>query len=375
MCVVTTEGSKNVILELGGNPDDTGGIIPYVINLAKYLHSFDFRPTIICATNGDELRTISEVILVSKNKKINGYKYFFELCLKVRRLKISSDVIIHTQSAVSAFPFILFHKKNPKICTLHGKNLEGLLLKHPKLVTLTYKIIEAFSLKHVDRLIAVDETTKQFYEQSYPWLVNKITIIPIGIDLKEFKPMDREKIRKKYGLNLHDKIVMYAGRLEKEKNLDFLIRSISLINDVNVKLIIVGEGRQHKHLKELVQNLKLERIYFIGALHPKKIPELLNCADIFAITSLYESGPLVIMEALACGIPVVTVNVGRVKEFIQNQYCGKIVERDEQKFANALIDVLEMDKIKTTAMCISKARNFSFETTGKKNVDIYNEVW
>jgi glycosyltransferase involved in cell wall biosynthesis len=112
----------------------------------------------------------------------------------------------------------------------------------------------------------------------------------------------------------------------------------------------------------------------MGAMEYDKIPEVLNCADVFALTSLYESGPLVIMEALACGVPSVTVDVGRVREFIQNRYCGRIVERDEKTFANAVSEFFTMDKVKIREECTNTAKKFSFEETAKKTAEVYKEV-
>ena len=279
------------------------------------------------------------------------------------------------------FPFILFHRKNPKVCTLHGKIFENIHIKHKKIIAKIYGIVEKFTLKRLSNhdassIVTVDATTKRYFVSKYPWLKNKITVIPIGIDLNKFKPMDKEEMRRIYGFDVKDKIIIYVGRLEKEKNLDFLIKSVVLVkeHEPHTKLVFVGDGREKAHLKNLVDELKLKDVVFMGAMEYDKIPEVLSCADVFALTSLYESGPLVIIEALTCGVPAVTVDVGRVREFIQNRYCGRIVERDEQKFTNAISKFFTMDKVKTRGECTNTAKKFSFEETIKKTMEVYKEA-
>ena len=112
-------------------------------------------------------------------------------------------------------------------------------------------------------------------------------------------------------------------------------------------------------------------VIFTGTLEHDKIPEIINCADVFALTSLYESGPLVTQEALACGIPVVTTDVGRVRDFIKNDAVGRIVDRNEKKFAVAIKEMLNKDQEKTRNACRKVAMDVSFEKTANKTIEAY----
>lgn len=358
-----------------------GGIPTHVINLLDGLPKFGAKVTLIGVSDNKNNQLSCDYIPITNKRNPNGYTYLFSLWLKAPFLKIASTDVICTHRPDDMFPFILFHRKKPKVCTLHGKIFENIYIKHEKIIAKIYGIVEKFTLKRLSNhdassIIAVDETTERYFISKYPWLKNIIKVIPIGIDLNKFKPMNKEEMRRIYGFDTKDKIIIYVGRLEKEKKLDLLIKSFAFVkkNNPQTKLVFVGDGRENAHLKNLVDEIKLKDVIFMGAIKYDKIPEVLNCADVFALTSLYESGPLVIIEALACGVPAVTVDVGRVREFIQNRYCGKIVERDEQKFANALIDILRMDKAKTRDECVYSTENFSFEETAKKTMEVYKEV-
>ena len=100
---------------------------------------------------------------------------------------------------------------------MHGKPLEGVRLNRKRIVALIYRAVESFSLKHSDAIIAVDRTTKEFYQEHYPWLRAKIKVIPVGVDLNRFKPLNKDTLPQKHGFELGDKVIIYAGRLEREK--------------------------------------------------------------------------------------------------------------------------------------------------------------
>jgi glycosyltransferase involved in cell wall biosynthesis len=290
-------------------------------------------------------------------------------------LRLSKTSIIHAQREDHLFPFILFNKKNPKVCTLHGGSGEKIALKKGKLVGFIYDILGSFAIKHTDKIIAVDESTKEYYLKKYPWLENKIDVIPVGVDLNLFKPMNKDKMRRVYELQSDEKIIVYVGRLEKEKNLEFLLRAFKEINSCQTeyKLLLVGDGRDRKQLEKKAKDMGLTNVIFTGAMNQEKIPEMLNCADVFVLCSLFESGPLVVQEAIACGVPVVTTNVGRVKEFVKDEKVGRIVEYDEFKFSKAI--EITIDSISNYNLYRRTiAEKFSFEETMSSLLKIYNNL-
>ena len=365
-----------LIHSMDPNVSKPGGISPYVMNLLNALHEIEVQTTLVGVLYdkmSDNYRF--NFISIVKNPK-NGYGYLFNLLLKSPFLKISNSSIIHTQRPDDMFPFVFLSRKNPKVCTLHGKALKGIDLKQPKIVAKVYGFVESFCLKHIDKLIAVDETTKQFYERLYPWLKTKIKVIPTGIDLNKFKPMNKEEMRRKYGFDTKDKIIIYVGRLEKEKNLDLLIKSFVFAKEhkPHAKLVLVGDGREKAHLKNLVDELELKDVIFMGAMEYDKIPEVLNCADVFALTSLYEGSPTVIKEAIACGVPVVSTDVGDVGDVIQSDIVGKIVDSDEKLFARAIIDMFQIDRDAIKNACTGVSKNFSFEKIANRTIEVYKEV-
>ena len=370
-----------IISDIDPNTPKPGGTRSYVMNLIPFLLEQGIKTTLIGVSynkRGIAPEYPFTFIPVVRSQKISSYKFLFNLLLKAPFLKISKSSIIHTQRPDDLLPFVLFNRKNRKICTLHGLSDKKIHIKKERIIGMIYDYIERFTLKRVDRVIAVDESTKRHYIKKYPWLKNKIDVIPVGIDLEQFKPINKQKMRKKYGFNETDKMTMYIGRLEKEKNLDFLIKVFKKVNNQqsNYKLVLVGDGRERENLENLVLNLKSNNnVIFTGAIEQPKIPEVINCADVVVLCSLFESGPLVIQEAIGCGIPVVTTDVGRVREFIKNKKIGKIVNGKEDEFAEAIKSVLDGDSNQNyIAECRKVAQEFSFEKTANALFQIYKEL-
>ena len=357
-----------------------GGTRSYVMGLIQFLCEQGIKTTLIGVSYTKKEKTSFKCpftfIPVVKSQKISSYRFLFNLLLKAPSLNIPESSIIHINHSDNMFPFVMFYKKNRKICTLHGIGYNDVYFKKGKFIGWMYRLIERFVLKRADLIIAVDENTKNFYGKKYPWLKDKIVKIPVGIDTGLFRLMDKSKMRDKYGLKEEDKIILYAGRFKKEKGLDLLLESYKYVKEetINCKLVLVGDEREGDNLKNLIKDLKLNDVIFIGTLEHNKIPEIMNCADVFVLCSLFESGPLVIQEAIACGIPVVTTDVGRVREFIKNDKVGKIVERNSKEIASEILNFLnQAGSAEIRKLCRDTGENFSFGKTAEQTIDAYTK--
>lgn len=353
-----------------------GGGEIYTKNLIEYLTKNGIKVTLLGVDYSRKPITNDKLTFlpVAHKTSLTGYEYFLRLMVKTPLMRIPVSTVIHAQRPEYMLPFILFHRRNPKIITLHGSILKGIRLKRIKIVRLVYKAVESLVLKYCNLIIAVDESTKGFYQQHYTQLAEKIKVIPVGIDLSKFRLLDRDELRQKYGFKTHDKIVVYVGRLAKEKNLDFLLNCFALIEDScpPAKLVIVGDGIEREKLELLAQSLKLKSVKFIGVLEPDNIPEILNCADVLALCSLFEGSPTIVKEALACGVPVVSTDVGDIRKILNRESIGRIAEKNKDDFSHALLDMLlKKDREKTRIECAKTATDFSFEKVGEQIVGLY----
>ncbi|MDH5769978.1 MAG: glycosyltransferase family 4 protein [Candidatus Bathyarchaeota archaeon] len=307
--------------------------------------------------------------------------YVIKLMIRAPFIKIPKCAVILTVGLEYMLPFIIFRNRNPKIF-MSDEPLQWISLNYPiiaRIIVPTYHFLEKFLLTKID-LLFVDSRNVRYYLERYPQLAKRfLSHRASPVDLKQFKPMNKHKMRKKYGFGDDENIIIFVGRLERRKNVDFLLRCFPMVKEKisNAKLLIVGAGIDQELLMKRVVSLSLEKdVIFMGERPYKEIPELINCADVLALCSTTEGTPTVIAEALACGIPVVSTDVGDVRE-TTNNIVGRIVKRCESEFADSLIGFLNMNKenkILVKKECIKVARSRSAENVFKSLLEVSNSL-
>jgi glycosyltransferase involved in cell wall biosynthesis len=151
-------------------------------------------------------------------------------------------------------------------------------------------------------------------------VTTKIVVISNGIDLSRFKKPISSKNRSSNGI----KTILSIGRLDKEKNIDVLLRAIALLkNRKDFSMIIGGKGEQEEHLKHLAQKLHIaHRVIFLGYLSRENLLKMYQRADIFITPGDAELQSLVTMEAMASGLPVIGANAAALPLLIHDKHNG-----------------------------------------------------
>ena len=168
-----------------------------------------------------------------------------------------------------------------------------------------------------------------------------VTVVPNGVDTSIFHPYDRYQLRKKLGYSPREKIVVSTSRLTPKNGLDYLIKATATLGDV--KLIIIGDGEQRKHLESLIQDLKLKnRVFLLGTLPHKELPQYLAIADAFCRPSVNEGFGISFIESMACRIPTIGTAVGGITDIINHGENGILVPpEDAGTLSRALKRVIE----------------------------------
>lgn len=187
-------------------------------------------------------------------------------------------------------------------------------------------------------------------------------IIPTGIDLKKFTGGDGESFRKKHGIAKHRPTLVHIGRVAHEKNIDFIIEMLSLVKleIPDILLIIAGEGPAEKHLHKLVDRKGLsDNVKFIGYLD--RNTELKDCycaGDIFVFASRTETQGLVLLEAMALGVPVISTAVMGTKDILREEMGAIVAKEDATDFSSKVINALKdkemLQLLSTEALVYSK---------------------
>jgi len=189
-------------------------------------------------------------------------------------------------------------------------------------------------------IISLSETEKNDLHSLYEAPLEKITVIPGGVNLKQFTKIAKEKAREKLNINKDNFIILYVGRLEWRKGIGTLITAVKLLKSEvpNLETLIVGGkiyGRQKNFsdFKEYQRLLKKtegegvkEIVHFKGRIDHVQLPLFYSAADIFVIPSYYEPFGLVVLEANASQVPVVASRVGGLQTTIKDGETGLLFE-------------------------------------------------
>jgi glycosyltransferase involved in cell wall biosynthesis len=198
--------------------------------------------------------------------------FFTRLFTKIPFLYAPHGTVFHIHRTYFALPFLFFKKNAPLVCTLHGLSLSELAIRHPlvkKFVFPLFCIIERFCLKRIDFILPVSQATGELYMKRHPyeWLGRKCKVLPAGVELDLFRPKSKTLMRMKLEISKDIEMVLFVGRLEKCKNIEFILRSFKLVKDrrQNARLFLVGRGSEKSNLLELIQRLGLNgSIHFYG---------------------------------------------------------------------------------------------------------------
>jgi D-inositol-3-phosphate glycosyltransferase len=178
--------------------------------------------------------------------------------------------------------------------------------------------------------IATTEKEKEELIRHYGASPERISVIPCGVNLELFQPVDKKMAKQQLGFG-DDKIILFVGRISPLKGIDQLIRAMTYLqNGQGLRLVIIGgdENSQSEmeRLQKLSRKLHIESsVTFLGMIKHEKLPCFYSAADVCVIPSYYESFGLVALESMACGTPVVANNVGDLKSIIHQGGTGYVV--------------------------------------------------
>jgi len=168
-----------------------------------------------------------------------------------------------------------------------------------------------------------------------------IEVIPTGIDLHLFRPGDRAAARQTLGLGPDEHVLLYVGRLDREKNLEFLVDSVAHVRHPALRFVLVGRGTQADSLRRMAVARGLgTRVEFRGGVSPESLPAYYRAANVFVFGSTTETQGLAVLEAMACGLPVVAVRASGIEEVVTDGVSGLLVPEDTEAFAAAVDQIL-----------------------------------
>jgi len=354
------------------------GVGWYTYNLVKNLIKID---------NNNEYHILAYPFLCNELKSIAGNNFSFheikEKYFRLLRLPIKVSLL------AAKHKFDIFH------CTYHI----GPILKNCKLIITIYDLVsyifpEMFKLKHCfiynimypflikkgDIIIAISDNTKKDLINIFKIKEEKIKVTYVGIDNSYCVIKDKESIKtilKKY--NIVQPYILYVGTIEPRKNLVRLVYAFNKFKKQKTehKLVIVGKkGWLYEELFKTVENTEYKKdIIFTGYVSVKDLIHIYNGADLFIYPSLYEGFGIPPLEAMACGIPVISSNTSSIPEVLGNAAL-LINPYNVREFVDGMNNLIFNKELRQKYIQegFNKIKEYSWEKIAERTLKIYNEV-
>jgi glycosyltransferase involved in cell wall biosynthesis len=242
-----------------------------------------------------------------------------------------------------------------------------------------YFMIERLLLPQFNKILSCNSESTELYQKQYPKLSNRISFVRNSFDGHTFYPLfgeERDQKRRqqaiRLGLKEDTRFLLFAGRLHPQKDPLRLLEALSLMTDPRVHLLVAGDGELSLSMRERAERLGIaKQVTFLGPLSLQKLAEFQRLANVFVLTSAYEGLPVVVLEALASGTPIVTTKSGETPRLLKPN-CGIVCgDRDPETIAQALDTVLQSPEKFPSEACIQNAAPYSAENVIKQ---IYEDM-
>lgn len=219
----------------------------------------------------------------------------------------------------------------------------------PLLNWLVFYPIEKFCSRFTDKLITINK--EDYARAKEKFHAGEVCYVPgVGIDLSRFEniQVDRAAKRREIGVPEDAVLLLSVGELNENKNHQIIVKALAKLNDPNVHYAIAGVGDKREYLLALAKELGVsDRLHLLG--YRKDVPELNHVADIFCFPSCREGLGLAAIEAMACGLPLITSNVHGINDYSANNITGyKCAPASEEQFSCAIRMLLDPERASST---------------------------
>ena len=335
------------ILIISPTQSGIGGIAQHVTGLSNFLTKNGHKVDIMSSEN-----TFTIPIKGLKNPS-----FMISSFLK-SKFKKGND-IVHAHNIPAALA--MKNASGKKVLTLHGIFSKQVDHLHGKITGTLSEKFEHDALKWPDVITVI---SKEAYEH-YSKLGFDVKQIPNAIDIESLpKATDRR----------HEKQVIFAGRLSKEKGIDTLVEIAKLLSD-DIHLIILGDGPEKNKVSALAKSN--ENIHYLGYQPKEKTIPLIRGSDALIQPSIVEGISSTILEAMACKTAIIATEVGGNKEILENNKTGILVEPDScEKFLDK-IQELFADKERAKKIgenAFSKVQQYDWSNVGKEYLKVYSSL-
>lgn len=294
-----------------------------------------------------------------------------------------------------ASDFMHFHRLEPTAATLNWPGEKTLFIHNDihkqissqsgkdaiawRYLPSAYFAIERLLVNQFSQVLSCNTESAKLYQELYPQIADRVKYVKNTVDNEicypltwEQRDQERRILAQQMGKAEDTNFVLFAGRLHPQKDPILLVQSIAALNNPKVHLLIAGDGDLREQVRAEIDRLGLQQqITMLGAVNQTELAKLQRVSSTFILTSAYEGLPLVVLEALACGTPIVTTRCGETPNLLSPKSGVICEERTPVAIADALRRILHNLSDYPSEACVHAATPFSASTVVG---DIYNDM-
>ena len=235
-------------------------------------------------------------------------------------------------------------------------------------------------IREADVVVAASPQEREEMLRLYAADPDRTSVIPCGFDESIFRPLDRSAARAELGLT-GPKVVLFAGRMERIKGIDVLLRAVAALDGLDLQIVIIGGGADDAGLARVyltAEQLGIrDRLHCVGTVPHHRMPLYYSATDVCVVPSLYETFGLVALEAMACGTPVIAARVGGLQATVTDGKNGYLIPwHCPEPYAERMEIVLENDLLRESLGKAAQAsvKHLTWSTVGDRLISLYEKA-
>lgn len=324
-----------------------GGLEMSVVSAATLFAKRGYHSSVICMKGSFIEQALSkvsgiEICAISVNRRYVDWRASMAIRYFIRKIKTDTILLHSLRDIWLTYPalWMMNTVRLVGICHMSVRNVNKKDLLHWILY------------RRFQHIVALCEAQKKELLECIPFPEEKCSVIPNGLDIQRFYPKPKnEELRKAWNVEPDQLVIGYVGRLDRQKGIIELITALKLINIPSAKLIIVGDETvgEFGFKDELSARIAQLGIGDQVTLIPGRsdIPEVMSAFDIFIMPSYAETFGVVLLEAMACGLPCISTNVGGPVDILKSGEIGLLVEpKSPESLADAITMLVQSQKLR-----------------------------
>ncbi len=394
-----------IIVPIDPFGDKIGGIKTFIADFVRFAPD-DFEPQVIGCTADPIGRPVGRW----QQHHLDGRPLGFLPVLATPDVHRRPLVPLSFQFTVAAMARRQAHRFRGRVLQFHhpGPPIAFLAIDAPKILTVHLNVadidgdagesrwrrlpgalhrLEDVTLPRMNRIFVVNRAGLDFYRSRHPHVADRCAFLPTSVDQEHFRPLPAEE-RSAARAELVGQaggdpgapgaVLLFVGRIEEQKNPLLLIEAFAAIRRkvADARLVIVGEGGLRPAAQDLARELGVgDAILWSGYRSRAEMPRLMNGADALMLPSRFEGMPISVLEALACGLPVVATAVGEVPLVVKDMVNGRLVrDHSPGAVAAAAVWVLEAPRERLAAAARVAVAPFTPRETLRPYFDAHREL-